>query len=137
MTSVRLFPLDVAHLPSMLFGSPTLRVEQYTDSDAYIVRAEAPGVDPEKDIKVSVADGRLTIAVERTEQRVDKTHSEFHYGTFSRTVQLPPAAAEDRITAKYDHGILTIRVPMATQPAAGREIPVKGPATAKQTRPGG
>ena len=132
MSSVRLFPLDVAHLPSMLFGTPTLRLEEYPDGDAYVVRAEVPGVDPEKDVKVSVADGRLSIAVERTEERADKTHSEFHYGSFARTVQLPAAAQEDRITAKYDHGILTIRVPLATAPTTGREIPVKVPVTAKK-----
>ena len=132
MSSVRLFPLDVAHLPSMLFGPPTLRLEEYPDGDAYVVRAEVPGVDPEKDVKVSVADGRLTIAVERTEERTDKTHSEFHYGTFARTVQLPPAAQEEHITARYDHGILIIRVPVATATAAGREIPVKVPIATKK-----
>ena len=129
MTSVRLFPLDVAHLPSMLFGAPTLRLEEYPDADAYVVRAEVPGVDPAKDVKVSVADGRLTVHVERTEERIDKAHTEFHYGTFARSVQLPQGAQEDRITATYDHGILTIRVPMASPPATGREIPVKVPVT--------
>jgi len=132
MTSARLFPLDVAHLPAMLFGNPGLRVEEYTDGAAYVVRVEVPGVDPEKDVKVSVAGGRLTINVERTEERSDKTHSEFHYGVFARTVQLPSAAQEERITAKYESGILTIRVPVAAPAATGREIPVKIPAPAKK-----
>ncbi|GAA2372062.1 Hsp20/alpha crystallin family protein [Dactylosporangium salmoneum] len=123
-TTSRLFPLDLMQLPNTLFGVQAVRVEEYTDGTTYVVRAEAPGLDPDKDIAVSVVGNRLHIRVERTEERVDKAHSEFHYGTFVRAVQLPPNAREEGITATYVAGILEIRVPITGATTPGREIPV-------------
>ncbi|MFG2041860.1 Hsp20/alpha crystallin family protein [Dactylosporangium sp. NPDC048998] len=123
-TTSRLFPLDLMQLPGALFGPQAVRVEEYTDGDTHVVRAEAPGLDPEKDIAVSLHGNRLNIRVERTEERIDKAHSEFHYGSFARTVQLPLNAQEDGITATYVAGILEIRVPLAGKVTPGREIPV-------------
>ncbi|GAA4263854.1 Hsp20/alpha crystallin family protein [Dactylosporangium darangshiense] len=124
-TATRLFPLDLAQLPSMLFGAPAFRVEEYTDGNTYVIRAEVPGVDPAKDIKVSEFGDRLQIRVERTEERVDKARSEFHYGSFARTVHLPLTTDEESITVAYTDGILEIRVPLAGKVAPGREIPVQ------------
>ena len=39
-----------------------------------------------------------------------KHRSEFRYGSFSRTLELPPGADPDSVTADYTHGILTIKV---------------------------
>src|SRR5687768_8940860 len=112
MSTTRLFPLDFVQLPTALFGGPSFRIEEYTDRDTFVVRAEVPGADPAKEISVTVRDGRLSIMVERTEERLDKVHSEFHYGSLARTVTLPAGAIEDRITARYEYGILEIRVPI-------------------------
>ena len=132
MNTGRLFPLDVTQLPGLFFGGPGLRIEEYTDGDTYIVRAEAPGVDPEKDIKVTFDHGRLGIRIERVDQRTDKLHTEFHYGAWARSIQLPTGTKEDGITASYEDGILEIRVPVADKPATGREIPVKLPGQNKK-----
>ena len=70
-------------------------------------------------------DGRQA---ERTEERADKSHSEFHYGSFVRTVPLPPKASEDEVTATYENGILEVRVPIAGAAPVGRDIPVEVPA---------
>ena len=123
-TATRLFPLDLVQLPSMLFGPPAFRVEEYTDGNTYVVRAEVPGLDAAKDIKVSQLGDRLQIRIERITERSDKAHSEFHYGSFARTVHLPINADEDGITAAYTNGILEIRVPLADKVAPGREIPI-------------
>jgi len=124
MSGVRLFPLDIAQLPGMLLGQ-SIRIEEYTDGDIFVVRAEVPGVSAEKDIKVSVFGDRLQIRVERTEDRVDKTHTEFHYGSFTRSVQLPLDAAEEGIKAAYVDGVLEVRVPLASKVTPGREIPIE------------
>ncbi|GAA3276787.1 Hsp20/alpha crystallin family protein [Dactylosporangium vinaceum] len=126
-TTSRLFPLDLLQLPTALLGMQAVRVEEYTDGDTFVVRAEAPGLHPEKDITVSVFGNRLQIRLERTEERVDKAHSEFHYGTFTRTVALPLNAAEDGITATYVAGILEVRLPLTGTVTPGREIPVTTP----------
>lgn len=125
MNTGRLFPLEIAALPGMLLGGGgSFRIEEYTDGKTFVVRAEVPGLAPDKDIKVSVLGDRLQIRIERTEERTEKTHSEFHYGSFVRTVQLPLGATEDGITAQYAQGILEVRVPIGGPATAGREIPV-------------
>jgi HSP20 family protein len=94
-----------------------MRVEDFVRDDSYVIRAELPGIDPEKDVEVTVADGILTIKAERREERADKHHSEFHYGTLSRSVTLPAGADEDHVEAIYGHGILEITVKLVADKA--------------------
>jgi HSP20 family protein len=107
-------------------GQP-MRLEYLVRDGSYVIRAELPGIDPDKDAEVTVADGILTIKAERREERTDKHHSEFHYGTFSRSVTLPAGADEENIGAIYGHGILEVTVKVATNGAAktARKIPVR------------
>ncbi|MBC6445841.1 Hsp20/alpha crystallin family protein [Actinokineospora xionganensis] len=100
-----------------------VRVEDYFDDGRYVVRAEMPGLDAEKDIEISVANGELTIAAQRSEEKHTKSHTEFHYGSYGRTVTLPKGADSDHIKAGYDAGILTVEVPIKKVPEA-RQVPV-------------
>lgn len=104
-----------------------MRVEDFVRDGSYVIRAELPGIDPEKDVEVTVANGLLTIKAERREEVTDKHHSEFHYGTFSRSVTLPAGADEEHVTAVYGHGILEVSVGLAKGAAdkTVRKIPVK------------
>ena len=113
--------------PGMLpFGSnQTFRVEDYTDDGTYMIRAELPGVDPEDDVEVTVDSGTLTIRAERREETRQERHSEFKYGSMTRSISLPEGADSDKITATYDKGILEITVPVPKQPPRGsRQITV-------------
>jgi HSP20 family molecular chaperone IbpA len=107
-------------------GHP-MRVEDFVRDGSYVIRAELPGIDPEKDVEVTMADGLLTIKAERREEVSDKHHSEFHYGTFSRSVTLPAGADEENVRAVYGHGILEVTVRLAKDAAdkTVRKIPVK------------
>jgi HSP20 family molecular chaperone IbpA len=87
-----------------------MRLEDEMEDGHYIVRAEIPGIDPTKDVDISVRDGQLTIKAERSEKNETKGRSEFSYGSFVRSVSLPPGADEDAIKATYDKGILTVSV---------------------------
>jgi HSP20 family protein len=89
-----------------------MRMEDFVKDGRYVVRAELPGIDPEREIDVSVGGGILSIKAERREDKVDKAHSEFRYGSFSRRISLPPGADEDHIQASYDKGILEVVVGM-------------------------
>jgi HSP20 family protein len=106
-------------------GHP-MRVEDFVRDGDYVIRAELPGIDPDKDVEVTVAGGLLTIRAERREEVTDKHHSEFHYGTFSRSVTLPAGADEEHVQAVYGHGILEVAVKLA-EPAdkTARKIPVR------------
>ncbi len=107
------------------FGNHIIRVEDEMSEGKYEVRAEIPGVDPAKDVDITVRDGLLTIKAERTEKKESEGRSEFSYGSFARSVTLPRGADEDAITASYDKGILTVTVPVTADKAAEKRVEVK------------
>jgi HSP20 family molecular chaperone IbpA len=102
-------------------------VEDEMKDGSYEVRAEIPGVDPAKDVDITVRDGVLTIKAERTEKKESAGRSEFSYGSFMRAVTLPPGAEEDAIKASYDKGILTVSVPVTTVAAAEKHVAIESP----------
>jgi HSP20 family protein len=109
------------------FGSnQTFRVEDFTDDGKYMILAELPGVDPEADVEVTVDSGMLTIRAERRKESKQDRHSEFKYGSMTRSIALPEGADPDKITATYDKGILEVTVPIPKQTARGsRQIAVQ------------
>ena len=92
-----------------------MKVEEFVEDGAYVIRAELPGIDPEKDVDITVADGLLHLTATREErseeERPDGYRSEFHYGSLRRSMRLPEGATADTITATYSDGILEVRVP--------------------------
>ncbi len=90
-----------------------------------MVRAEIPGIDPAKDVDITVHDGRLTIKAERTEKKEAGGRSEFSYGSFIRSIPLPPGANEDDIKATYDKGILTVTVAVPQSAPAEKHVQVE------------
>lgn len=107
-----------------------IRVDEYRENGTLVVRAELAGVDPEKDVEVTVAEGMLYIQAERRrEEKVEGRgylRQELRTGSFSRSLPLPKDVTEADITATYRHGILEVRVqmPKAAEPEATK-IPVK------------
>ncbi len=99
-----------------------MRIEEFADDGHLIVRAELPGVDPDKDIEIVVEAGMLTIRGERrSETKTEKKgehFSEMQYGSFSRTIALPEGIGEQDVTATYRDGILEVRLPVPKAPAA-------------------
>jgi HSP20 family protein len=104
-----------------------MRVEDRLEPDKYTVRAELPGIDPDKDVEITVADGTLTISAERREEETDKDRTEFRYGSFVRRVDLPKGANEEGLQASYKDGILEVVVPLAAEATKTRKIPVSRP----------
>jgi HSP20 family protein len=90
-------------------GQP-IRIEDFVEGDHHMVRAELAGIDPEKDVEVTVGSGYLTIRAERHDKTEGKHRTEFRYGSFSRSLPLPGDANADDVKATYDHGILTVFV---------------------------
>lgn len=114
------------------FGlTPYVRVEDFVDNGTYVVRAEMPGIDPDKDVTISVENDRLTIRGERKEEHKDKQHSEFHYGSFTRSITLPKGVNPAEITASYTDGVLEVRVPEAAEAPAAVTVPVRREEVAK------
>ncbi|KIA62478.1 Hsp20/alpha crystallin family protein [Nocardia vulneris] len=108
-----------------IFGSHLLRVEDAVEDGHYVVRAEMPGIDPAKDVEVSIRGRQLTLKAERTEKHEEKGRSEFSYGSFYRSVTLPHNAEEDGIEASYAKGILTVSIPLGEPKEVAKKVEVK------------
>ncbi|TDU83836.1 HSP20 family molecular chaperone IbpA [Kribbella voronezhensis] len=96
-------------------GAQMIRVEEFDQDGHYVLRAELPGIDPDKDVDISIEDGLLTVKAERREEKKESGRSEFHYGTFTRTLRLPAGTVEDDVNASYRDGILEIKAPIAPE----------------------
>jgi HSP20 family protein len=75
---------------------------------------DLPGI-PEDAISIEVKDENLTVSAERqkTEESSDNGFYRFErrYGTFARAVGLPQGVDQENISARYENGVLEIRVP--------------------------
>jgi HSP20 family protein len=92
-----------------------IRVDEFRDGQDLVIRADLPGVDPDKDVELTVSDGMLHIHAERRqEEHKDEKgvhRRELRYGSFSRSLPLPGGVKESDINASYKDGILEIRIP--------------------------
>jgi HSP20 family protein len=110
--------------PPFLTGR-MFRVEETIRDTDYVIRAELPGLDPDKDIEVTV-DGRiLTIRAERRRQDKGPYRSEFRYGSLARAVRLPARVDAADVTARYDKGVLEVSVPVPVVKPEGTQIPIE------------
>ncbi|MDQ0239703.1 Hsp20/alpha crystallin family protein [Arthrobacter bambusae] len=100
-------------------SDPSLRIEQYQEGDTLVVRVDLPGIDPETDVDISIADDTLRIEARREEdaERVDKKgyRTELRYGERSRSIPLPRGVSQDGIVATYQDGVLEIRIQLPEQ----------------------
>ncbi len=106
-------------------GTTYMPVDAYRKGDWFVLHFDMPGVDPES-IDLTVEKNTLTVTAERSwkpEEGVQLIMNERPQGTFSRQFFLGEGLDTDRIEASYDHGVLTVRIPVAEQ-AKPRKIVV-------------
>ena len=92
--------------------SPAVDVKETDNS--FVLTADIPGL-TKKDIKVNVANGKLSISGERTYE-TDQENDNYHYrerrfGTFDRSFNLPDTVDEEKISASFKIGILNVSLP--------------------------
>lgn len=100
-------------------GTPSTDI---SDSDDEIeVSVELPGMD-EKDIEVSLTRDVLTIRGEKKAEKEEKKKgyylSERSYGSFYRSVPLPPGVDTDKAKAEFKKGLLTVTLPKTAEAQA-------------------
>lgn len=92
-----------------------------------VIRAELPGVKRE-DVDVSVHNEVLTISGERKEEIEEKGSGyllrERHSGSFRRSMNLPEGADEDRIKARFEDGVLEVRIEGGRQVSEPRRVEI-------------
>lgn len=103
-------------------GSPVFpAVNVWSNEHETIVSAELPGVDP-KEVSISVNENVLTIEGDRKADELSEAdiqiRRERSVGAFSRSLRLPFEVETDKITARYENGLLHVRLPRreATKP---------------------
>ena len=94
----------------------TPSVDINESNDAFMITADLPGI-KKSDIEVKVEENLLILNAER---KIDKTNDneKYHFserrsGTFSRSFKLPNSVKEEKITADFDNGVLSIIIPKA------------------------
>ena len=82
--------------------------------DHFVLRADLPGVG-EDDVKIELEDSTLTISGERkTEHQAEHEgyyRVERSTGAFSRSLTLPKGVDPEAVSARFDRGVLEVRIP--------------------------
>lgn len=98
---------------TFLEAGNSMRADIRESEKEYIVEAEIPGARKE-DIKLDLRDNTLTVAVTHDEQineeKENYLRKERRFGSYSRSFYVENVKNED-VTAKYDNGVLTIKLP--------------------------
>lgn len=102
-------------------GAATFRpsVDVAQVEGGFVLRTELPGV-PKETVKVEVKEQVLRLSGEKpapTYETKGYRYSEINYGTFERTFQLSENIDRDHVEAKFDNGVLEIR--LALKPEVG------------------
>lgn len=91
---------------------PAVNIKQETEN--YLVSLAVPGLKKE-DLHIDMEGNMLTISSEKEEKFEEKedqfTRKEYNYSSFSRSFTLPEDVKLDMIDARYEDGVLTIKLP--------------------------
>jgi HSP20 family protein len=115
-----------------LFASPRFalrpefpQVNVWAGADKAILKAEVPGVSPDQ-LDVTVHQDIVTLRGKRDPEKVDGEaiahRQERMHGSFARTIVLPFRVDADKVSARFDRGVLTLELP---RPAADRPRQIK------------
>lgn len=108
---------------------PSVNIKENTDS--FFVEVAAPGFE-KSDFKIELNNDLLTISSEKEfnnevndDERISK--QEFSYQSFTRSFTLPELVEDERISAKYENGILSITIPKKEEakPKPVKQIKIK------------
>ena len=128
---------DLDRLTDAVLGTwrrpAAMPMDAYRKDDTFYAELDLPGVDADS-IDLTVEQNVLTVRAERQSPTGDGHESilaERPYGVFSRQVFLGESLDVDNLTADYNAGVLTIRIPVAEQ-AKPRKVLVSGDSDRKQ-----
>jgi HSP20 family protein len=105
----------------------TIKMDVTETADGYMIHAEMPGVKKD-DINVEIEGNQVTITAESKREWEKKEgdkvlRSERYFGNVYRSFTLPAELNEAKSEAKYDKGVLELKLVRKT-PVGGRKLPV-------------
>lgn len=99
----------------------TLPIDMFERNNELVVMAAVPGAKPEE-VEISISNDTLTIrSTIHTEAEKEETarwnwyYCELDCGQFSRTVSLPFPVSADKADARFENGMLHLRIPKAAE----------------------
>jgi HSP20 family protein len=110
---------DTARTPRLM------PVDLFRDGDQYVLSADLPGIDPAS-VDLDVDGQLLTIRAERhapVDEQVKWISHERPYGSYMRQFTLGDGVDLENITANYEHGVLSVIIPVAER-AKPRKIQI-------------
>ena len=104
----------------------------YRDNGSFVVHLDLPGASADS-IDLTVEQNVLTVHAERKPPAGDaeRVVDERSYGVFSRQLFLGETLDADQLTANYDAGVLTLRIPVAEK-AKPRKVEITAGDSAKE-----
>lgn len=118
-----------SRMPAGFDAPADIRIDVKEDDKGYEVRAEIPGAKKE-DIRVAIDGNLVSISSEVKEEKETKGNGqrtlvkELFYGTCSRSFTLPHEVDSKASSAKFENGVLTLRLPRSTE-AASRTLKIE------------
>ena len=107
-------------------GPSSLALDVIETGEDFVVKAAVPGINP-ADVEISVEDDVLSIKGEFHQGEETNEDSylrrELRFGSFQRTLRLPPTVDAERAQAKFEHGVLTLTLPKKPE-ARARSIKI-------------
>jgi HSP20 family protein len=104
-------------------------VDVLTKDDDLVIRAELPGL-KQDDVDITLQNGVLTISgehkVDEEEDRGNYHVRERRYGSFRRSMTLPEGTDESKVHARFEDGVLEVRVEGAAIEQAPKRIEIEG-----------
>jgi len=115
------FSRDVDRLFDAFFGADREQgrrwvppVDLVEAEDHFLLKADLPGLS-EEDVSIEVQDGTLTISGERSAEHESEQRGwyriERSFGSFSRSLTLPDGVDAEGISARFERGVLEVRIP--------------------------
>lgn len=108
--------------------SSSVRVDLEDKDDEFVLTAELPGFDKD-DIDVRVTDRTLRLEAEHAEETEAEEEGEYvkrerHRASVARSISLPEAVEADDISATFNNGVLTVRLPKSEPVTQGKQIEI-------------
>lgn len=103
---------------------PSIRMDVREDDQGYTVHAEMPGIRKE-DLSITVDGSMVTITGEVKAAREEKKHervihSERYHGSVSRSFSVAQAIDRGAATARFEDGVLALRLPKSSGSRSNR-----------------
>jgi HSP20 family protein len=107
---------------------PAVDVAYVSDPPRAVVTAELAGMDP-GDIALQIEGRKLFLAGRRSAAPAGSgevyQQIEIERGSFRRLIELGADVQADRVTARYEDGMLRVELPLAIQPEPRRAVPIE------------